>query len=70
MSPENPDNTPPETVEADEDDARAAHDADRMPTPEEEAAAEKTSPDPKVAEAYEKSMERGANVEGEGQITP
>jgi hypothetical protein len=63
-----PDATSPETVAADEADAHAAHRADRMPTPEEEAAAEGNEVDPSVAEAYEQSMERGANVEGEGQI--
>ena len=63
-----PDATSPETVAADEADARAAHRADRMPTPEEEAAAERNELDPAVAEAYEDAIERGANVEGEGRI--
>ena len=70
MSPENPDDTTPETVEADEVDAQSSHGAGKMPTPEEEAAADKQTTDPKVAEAYQESLERGANVEGEGQITP
>ncbi|MBL8777761.1 MAG: hypothetical protein JNK12_17600 [Acidimicrobiales bacterium] len=56
-----------DTVRADEADAAAAHDADRPPTPEEEAAAP-TEVDPQVAEAYEAAMERGAAVKGEGQI--
>lgn len=56
-----------ETVQADEADATATHDADRPPTPEEEAAAP-TQVDPHVAEAYEDAIERGAAVEGEGQI--
>lgn len=63
-----PDATSPETVAADEADAQAAHRADRMPTPEEEAVAERQEVDPSVAAAYEDAMERGANVEGEGQI--
>ena len=63
-----PDATSPETVAADEADAQAAHRADRMPTPEEEAAAERTELDPAVAEAYEDAIERGANVKGEGEI--
>lgn len=43
--------------------------ADRAPTPDEEAAAERHGPvDPDVAETYEKAMEQGANVKGEGQI--
>jgi hypothetical protein len=67
MSP-NPDETSAETTEADEKDARSSHQADRPPTPEEEAAAEGTDVDPKVADAYEEAMERGANVKGEGEI--
>ena len=58
-----------ETVEADERDAQATHGADRAPTPEEEAAAER-NPEvpPESAEAYEEAIERGADVVGEGQI--
>ncbi len=67
---QNPDTTSPQTVQADESDARAAHQADRMPTPEEEAAAERNRLDPDVAQAYGEAVERGANVQGEGQITP
>jgi hypothetical protein len=68
MSAEDPAATSPETVEADERDARAAHGADRPPTPEEEEMAERTEVDPDVAKAYEEAAERGANVKGEGQI--
>ena len=56
-----------ENVRADEADANTAHDADRPPAPEEEAAAP-TAVDPQVAEAYEEAIERGAGVKGEGQI--
>jgi len=55
------------TVAADEEEARSAHDADRAPTPEEEAAAP-TSVDPAVAEAFEEANRTGANVKGEGEI--
>lgn len=55
------------TVEADRRDAWAAHDADRAPTPDEEADAPSEA-DPDVAKAYEEANERGANVRGEGQI--
>lgn len=70
MSPNDPD---PDAVdgatrEVDEDDARAAHGADRMPTPEEERIADGLQLDPDVAEAYEEAIERGANVKGEGKI--
>jgi hypothetical protein len=58
----------PATTAVDEDDAQAAHVADRAPTPEEERLAEENELDPKVAEAYEAANERGANVKGEGQI--
>jgi len=68
MQNKEPDATAPETVEADEDDARASHQADRMPTPEEEAAVEKNTLDPEVAKSYEDAIERGANVKGEGEI--
>ena len=56
-----------QTVEADLRDAEASHDADRMPTPEEEEAAP-TETSPETAKAYEEALERGANVKGEGQI--
>ena len=46
----------------------ADHAADRMPTPEEEAAAERAPDlDPEVAESYKDAMERGAAQEGEGK---
>jgi len=58
-----------ETIDVDEDDARATHGADREPTPEEEEAAERGSTlPPESAQAYKEAIERGANVEGEGQI--
>ena len=47
------------------------HAADRMPTPEEEQAADAAGPvDPAVAENYKEAIERGARQEGEGRITP
>lgn len=42
--------------------------ADREPTPEEEAAAEDLELDPEVAEEYKEAIERGANQKGEGRI--
>lgn len=43
--------------------------ADRAPTPEEEAAAERHGElDPEVAKTHEEALERGANVKGEGQV--
>jgi hypothetical protein len=56
------------TRAADEEDARAEHRADRMPTPDEERLAEQQELDPEVAESYKEATERGANVKGEGQI--
>ncbi|MBI5088252.1 MAG: hypothetical protein HZB15_05170 [Actinobacteria bacterium] len=47
--------------------------ADRPPTDEEAAAAERAAKDvdlERVAAEYEEMAERGANVEGEGQIEP
>ena len=45
------------------------HQADREPTADEEAAAERSGEvDPAVAEAYKDAIERGAAQEGEGRI--
>ena len=47
--------------------------ADREPTPEEEATAERVAKDvdvAEVAESYEHMAELGANVRGEGQVEP
>ena len=65
--PDNADTTS-ETRSADQSDAEAAHEADRMPTPEEERLAESQELDPSVAESYKEAAERGANVKGEGEI--
>ena len=61
-------NLDPDTIEADERDARAEHHPDRPPTPEEEEAAERAGMSDRTAEAYKEAAERGANVKGEGQI--
>ena len=48
-----------------------AHTADRMPTADEELAAEEGGEvDPEVAANYKEAIERGAQLEGEGRITP
>jgi hypothetical protein len=67
-----PETTPDdETTAEDERDARAAHTADRSPTPDEEKAADANPPvSSETAEAYEEAIERGAAVKGEGQIDP
>ena len=58
-----------DTIAEDRKDADAAHDADRPPTEEEEAAAERSGDlDPAVAAAYKDAIERGAAQEGEGKI--
>lgn len=47
--------------------------ADRAPTPEEEAAAERAAAEvdlDEVADHYEAAIETGANVKGEGEIEP
>ena len=56
------------TTGTEEDEAQAEHSADRPPTPEEEAAAEKNEPDPEVAEHYREAIETGAEVQGEGEV--
>ena len=55
------------TVEAEEEEARSGHDADRAPTPEEDASAP-THVDPSVAEHFAEANRTGAHVQGEGQI--
>jgi len=57
-----------ETRDAERQEARAEHEPDRDPTPEEEEAAEKLELDPDVAENYEEAAERGAKQKGEGRI--
>jgi hypothetical protein len=49
-----------------------SHEAGRGPTPEEEAAADRSasSADGEVAEHYEEMLERGAAQEGEGRPSP
>ena len=48
----------------------AAHPAgaDRMPTPEEEQAAERAKLPVGTAEHYEEALERGAHQQGEGRV--
>jgi hypothetical protein len=48
--------------------ASAAHNADRPPTPEEEAAAESNVLDPEVAEHEREMGKIGADIKGEGEI--
>ena len=56
----------------DQEDAAAPHDADRGPTAEEERLADESAQrvSEKSGDEYEKSIERGAAVKGEGQIVP
>lgn len=56
------------TIRADRAMVEEPHDADRMPTPDEEEAAERAGDlDPDVAASYKEAMERGAAQEGEGK---
>jgi hypothetical protein len=65
-------NTSPggETADADRADAAAAHEPDRMPTPEEERIADELELDPEVAQTHDEANKRGASVKGEGEIEP
>lgn len=56
------------TKAADRADAETTAHADRMPTSEEEAAAEKHTLDPDSAASIKAATERGANARGEGRI--
>ncbi len=57
-----------ETRAAERHEATMPADAGPMPTPEEEAAAEKNNVNPAVAAAEREATERGANLKGEGRI--
>jgi len=58
-----------ETRATEEEDERVTAHADDLPTPEEEAAAERGRvDDPEAATAYKEAIERGARQEGEGRI--
>ena len=56
------------TKAADRTDAETTAHADRMPTSEEETAAEKHTLDPDAAASVKAATERGANARGEGRI--
>jgi hypothetical protein len=56
------------TIREDRNALDSEHDADRMPTPEEEGAADMAGDlDPEVADTYKEAIERGAAQEGEGR---
>jgi hypothetical protein len=58
------------TRAAEEADAKQKAEPDDMPTPGEEAAAERAGDlDPEVAEHYKEMTERGADQKGEGRVT-
>jgi hypothetical protein len=56
------------TREAEAEEARAPHVADRAPTPAEEEAAKDLEVDPDVRAHYQEMTELGANEVGEGRI--
>lgn len=57
------------TVRADRADAVHGHGPGRLPTPDEEEAAERAAAQaPDVSRPYEEALRRGAEVKGEGQI--
>lgn len=64
------DRTDEATRDVDEDDATSSHEADRPPTEDEEAAAERAGTEVKetVADAYEEAAKTGVNVKGEGAV--
>ena len=78
LTAQDPDNAADEAYEVDEntaefekDDERVAAGADRAPTPEEEAAAERAADDvdlERVATHEQEMMERGAHQKGEGSV--
>jgi hypothetical protein len=56
------------TRDAERQDATAAHEPDRQPTPEEERLADDLELDPDAAAHYKEMAERGAHQEGEGRL--
>ena len=58
----------PETRAAEREEAHAPHAADRPPTEEEEAIADRLEVDPEAAASYEEMAKRGAKQKGEGRI--
>jgi hypothetical protein len=58
----------PETRAEEREEAKAAHEPDRPPTADEEAAAADLKIDADAAEHYEEMAERGAKQQGEGRI--
>ena len=56
------------TRHAEEADALAHAAPDKLPTKEEEAAAERGAEDPEVARSYDEALHRGADQKGEGRI--
>jgi hypothetical protein len=56
-----------ETIEAEEKEARATHQADRPPTADEDKAAPSAT-SPATDEHYEEMAERGASEKGEGRL--
>jgi len=69
MTANEPERTRPDsaTREAESRDSEASHEADRMPTEEEELRAPEES-GPGVADNYKEMTERGAGQQGEGRI--
>ena len=63
-----PTNPSRETRDAEQEEARAPHTADRPPTGEEAELAEREPLDPDVAEHERDMTERGAHQQGEGRL--
>lgn len=60
--------TPSDATQAEEEaEARAAHNADRAPTPDEERATPGHA-SPQTEESYQEATRLGANVKGEGEL--
>jgi hypothetical protein len=69
MSDAEPTRPSRETRATEEEDEKVTAHADDLPSPDEEAAAERGRvDDPDSAEAYKEAIERGARQKGEGRI--
>jgi hypothetical protein len=56
------------TRQSDRDALHAEHTANEVPTPDEEAAAERNTVDPETPEHYQEMTDKGANQKGEGRL--
>jgi hypothetical protein len=68
-TPDDAEGLDPATVDAEAEEARSGHGADRPPTEEEEQRADAQTANPSVGEHFDEMNKIGADVKGEGEIS-